>query len=39
MECENCKGNGEVKEHNFDEDGPLYDIVTCIFCNGTGEAR
>ncbi|MCH7534825.1 MAG: hypothetical protein IH948_03620 [Bacteroidetes bacterium] len=41
MECENCKGTGEVQEHNFDNDlhAPLYDIVTCTFCNGTGEIK
>ena len=39
MKCENCNGQGEVREMNFDKEigGPLYDIVTCQFCNGTGE--
>ena len=36
--CENCNGQGEIQEHNFDKDpdAPLFDIVTCRFCNGTG---
>ena len=37
--CYNCNGAGEVQEHNTDKelDAPLYNIVTCRFCNGTGE--
>ena len=39
MKCDNCNGQGEVKEYNFDKeiDAPLYNIVTCIFCNGHGD--
>lgn len=37
MECTNCNGSGEVKEHNFDNEPQLYNIVTCVFCSGTGE--
>jgi len=39
MKCENCDGQGEVFEHNFDAepDAPILDVVTCRFCNGTGE--
>ena len=39
MKCFNCGGAGEAREYNFDEDAesPLFDVVTCRFCNGTGE--
>lgn len=39
--CEDCDGQGEYKEHNFDKevDAPLFDIVTCRFCNGSGEIK
>ena len=39
--CKNCEGNGEVEEYNFDEgtSEPPFNIVTCRFCNGTGEEK
>jgi len=41
MICPNCKGSGEVQEHNFDSDPerPFLDIVMCTYCGGSGEVK
>ena len=33
----NCKGAGEVEEYNFSDEPHMFNIVTCCYCNGTGE--